>query len=64
MRKIDIQIDELEIVIDVALVEWDEPPGNVLSKVDEQLAEHGLEVVIYDAFDNAVSWRIEMREAR
>ena len=46
------------------MVEWDEPPGNVLSKVDAQLAEHGLEVVIYDAFDKAVSWRIEVREAR
>ena len=32
MRKIDVQIDELEIVIDVAMVEWDEPPGNVLVK--------------------------------
>jgi hypothetical protein len=64
MRKIDVQIDELETVIDVAVVEWDEPPESVLSKVDAQLAEHGLEVVIYDAFDNAVSWRIEVREAR
>ena len=32
MRKIDVEIDELEIVIDVAMVEWDEPPGNVLVK--------------------------------
>ena len=64
MRKIDIQIDELETVIDVAVVESGETPENVLSKVDAQLAEHGLEVVIYDAFDKAVSWRIEVREAR
>jgi hypothetical protein len=63
MRKIDVPIDELETVIDVAVVEWDEPPESVLSKVDTQLAEHGLEVVIYDAFDNAVSWRIEVRHA-
>ena len=62
--KIDIQIDELETVIDVAVVESGETPENVLSKVDAQLAEHGLELVIYDAFDNAVSWRIEKREAR
>jgi hypothetical protein len=41
-----------------------EPPESVLSKVDEQLAGHGLKVVIYDAFDNAFSWRIEVREAR
>jgi len=46
------------------VVEWDEPPENILSKVDAQLAEHSLEVVIYDAFDDAVSWRIENREAR
>ena len=64
MRKIDVQIDELETVIDVAVVEWDEPPEQVLSKVDTQLAERGLEVVIYDAFENAVSWRIEKREER
>jgi hypothetical protein len=64
MRKIDVQIDELETVIDVAVVERDEPPEQVLSKVDAQLAEHGLEVVIYDAFENAVSWRIEKREMR
>ena len=64
MRKIDIQIDELETVIDVAVVEWDEPPENILSKVDAQLGEHGLEVVIYDAFNDAVSWRIEKREER
>jgi hypothetical protein len=63
VRKIDVPIDELETVIDVAMVEWDEPPGNVLSKIDEQPAEHGLEVVIYDAFENSVSWRIEVREA-
>ena len=50
MRKIDIQIDELETVIDVAVVESGETPENVLSKVDAQLAEHGLELVIYDAF--------------
>ena len=62
MRKIDVQIDELEIVIDVAVVERDEPPENILSKVDVQLAEHGLEVVIYDAFENSVTWRIEKRE--
>ena len=53
MRKIDVQIDELETVIDVAVVESGETPENVLSKVDAQLAEHGLEVVIYDAFDLA-----------
>ena len=41
----------------------DEPP-DILSRVDAQLAEHGLEVVIYDAFDEAVSWRIEKREER
>ena len=41
----------------------DEPP-DILSKVDARLAEHGLEVVIYDAFDEAVSWRIEKREER
>jgi hypothetical protein len=64
MRKIDVQIDELEIVIDVAMVEWDEPPENVLSKVDAQLADHGLEVVIYDAFDEVISWRIEKRDMR
>ena len=64
MRKIDIQIDELETVIDVAVVESGEPPENVLSKVDAQLADHGLEVVIYDAFEEAVSWRIEKREER
>ena len=64
MRKIDVEIDELEIVIDVAVVESGEPPEKVLSKVDAQLAEHGLEVVIYDAFDDAVSWRIEKREER
>jgi hypothetical protein len=61
MRKIDVQIDELETVIDVAVVDANEPPGEVLSKVDAQLAEHGLEVVIYDAFDEAVSWRVEKR---
>ena len=64
MRKIDIQIDELETVIDVAVVESGETPENVLSKVDAQLAEHGLELVIYDAFENAVSWRIKKREAQ
>jgi hypothetical protein len=46
------------------VVESGEPPEKVLSKVDAQLAEHGLEVVIYDAFENAVSWRIEKREER
>jgi hypothetical protein len=64
MRKIDVQIDELETVIDVAVVDASEPPEQVLSKVDAQLAEHGLEVVIYDAFENAVSWRIEKRDMR
>jgi hypothetical protein len=64
VRKIDVQIDELETVIDVAVVEGDETPESVLSKVDVQLAEHGLEVVIFDAFDNAVTWRIEKRDER
>ena len=64
MRKIDVQIDELETVIDVAMVKSGEPPENVSSKVDAQLADHGLEVVIYDAFEEAVSWRIEKREER
>ena len=32
MRKIDVQIDELETVIDVAVVEWDEPPEQVCQR--------------------------------
>jgi 23S rRNA U2552 (ribose-2'-O)-methylase RlmE/FtsJ len=64
MRKIGVQIDELETVIDVAVVDGNEPAEQVLSKVDAQLAEHRLEVVIYDAFENAISWRIETRQAR
>jgi hypothetical protein len=64
MRTIEVSEEEIGSVLDVAVVESGEPPENVLSKVDEQLAEHCLEVVMYNAPDNAVSWRIEVREAR
>ena len=47
---------------DASLAQWPRTPLDLF--ITAKLAEHGLEVVIYDAFDKAVSWRIEVREAR
>ena len=64
MRTIEVSEEEIGSVLDLAVVEWNDAPEEVLAQIDKQLAEHGLEVVMYSAFDNAVSWKIEVREAR
>ncbi len=41
--------------------DWKETPADVLQIVDEQLEEHGLEVVIVKLGDETYVWRIEKR---
>jgi hypothetical protein len=43
-------------------VDWKDPPHEVLEAVDNELAEHGLEVVMLEGGDDQYRFRVERRE--
>lgn len=46
----------------MAHADWKESVDGVLESVDQQLVEHGLEVVMFDTGSDEYMWRIEPRQ--